>query len=136
MPEIIYKVAERGEGKTRWLVEQAHKELTRGENVVLLTNGAFGYKDFVENYYATFNEICKVDPVEDNTDIPHDCVVLIDNLFLLRKTLDEVNNISYKVKRMYITVEGILSTEFENEPDKTAEYQQISIFDNVEGDNI
>ena len=38
MTEFIYKVASRGEGKTKWLLDQAKKELDAGENVVLLNN--------------------------------------------------------------------------------------------------
>ena len=35
MTEFIYKVASRGEGKTKWLLNQAKKELDAGEKELL-----------------------------------------------------------------------------------------------------
>ena len=131
MTEFIYKVAPRGEGKTKWLLNQAKNELDAGEKVVLLTNEAnrgLEYKIFAEKYFGTFHEVCKVDTVNHIHQIPHDGIVLIDNLFMLDMHMNAVTYLIGQCKRVYITLDGKLAP---SEQRKTVDPNQLSIFDTM-----
>lgn len=129
MTEFIYKVASRGEGKTKWLLNQAKKELDNGELVVLLTNEAnrgLEYKIFAEKYFGTFHEVCKVDTVNHIHQIPHDGVVLIDNLFMLDMHMNAITYLNGQCKKVYITLDGKLAPA---EQRQEVDPNQLSIFD-------
>lgn len=112
MAEIIYKIAGRGEGKTKWLVHKAKYELDNDNNVVLLTTDADGrkYKKFVDNYFSEFRQICRVGIVTDLHSLESDSVVLIDNLFELDLHMNAMSYIADVAKRVYITAEGKVKT--------------------------
>ena len=131
MTEFIYKVAPRGEGKTKWLLNQAKNELDAGEKVVLLANEAnkgLEYKIFAEKYFGTFHEVCKVDTVNHIHQIPHDGIVLIDSLFMLDMHMNAVTYLIGQCKRVYITLDGKLAP---SEQRKTVDPNQLSIFDTM-----
>ena len=129
MTEFIYKVASRGEGKTKWLLNQAKKELDAGENVIFFNNEknqGLEYKCFVEKYFATFHEICRVESACHVNHIPHDSIILIDNLLMLDMHMNVINYLNGQCKRVYITLDGKLApTESRNEVDPN----QLRIFD-------
>lgn len=129
MTEFIYKVASRGEGKTKWLLNQAKNELDGGETVILFNNEknrGVEYRSFVEKYFVTFHEVCKVNSACHIHSIPHDAVVLIDNLLMLDMHMNVINYLNGQCKKVYITLDGKLAeevTDCDTHPD------QISIFD-------
>ena len=129
MTEFIYKVASRGEGKTKWLLNQAKKELDAGETVIFFNNeknqGLF-YKCFVEKYFVTFHEICKVESACHVRQIPHDSVILIDNLLMLDMHMNVINYLNGHCKKVYITIDGKLAP---SEPRSEVDPNQLSIFD-------
>lgn len=129
MTEFIYKVASRGEGKTKWLLNQAKKELDAGETVIFFNNEKnqrLEYKCFVEKYFVTFHEICKVESACHVHNIPHDAVILIDNLLMLDMHMNVINYLNEQCKKVYITIDGKLApSESRNKVDTN----QLSIFD-------
>lgn len=129
MTEFIYKVASRGEGKTKWLLNQAKKELDAGETVVLFNNEknrGLEYKWFVEKYFVTFHEVCKVESACHVHNIPHDAVILIDNLLMLDMHMNVINYLNGQCKKVYITLDGKLAP---SEPRNEVVSNQLSIFD-------
>lgn len=129
MTEFIYKVASRGEGKTKWLLNQAKKELDAGETVVLFNNEknrGLEYKRFVEKYFVTFHEVCRVESACHVPDIPHDAVILIDNLLMLDMHMNVINYLNGQCKKVYITLDGKLAP---SEPRNEVDPNQLSIFD-------
>lgn len=129
MTEFIYKVASRGEGKTKWLLNQAKKELDAGETVIFFNNEknqGLEYKCFVEKYFVTFHEICKVESACHVHHIPHDSVILIDNLLMLDMHMNVINYLNGQCKKVYITLDGKLAP---SEPRNEVDPNQLSIFD-------
>ena len=136
MTEFIYKVAPQGEGKTRWLVEQAKNEIDSGELVVLLTNesnSGVQYKKFIENYFVHHHEVCKVNNLSHLSEIPTNSIVLIDDLFKLVEFRIGGFEVLNNCKRVYITLNGTTTPPDFNTKDDC----QLSIFDIMrEGDSI
>lgn len=129
MNNIIYKVALPGEGKTRWLLEQAKRECDNDEHVVLITNGNFidrEYRSFSEDYVDLYKEVCPVQPVNKMHDIEEGSVVLIDDLFHLDIHMIGLRALQHKAKRVYITVDGVLDLPW------LKDNNQITIFEEIE----
>lgn len=130
MAEYIYKVAPRGGGKTRWLLEQAHVESELENPVCLLVNddptGSREYQKFVEKYFSIYHEICKVIVAEHITSVPKNSVVLIDNPLNLNKHIQSHIALEERATRIYVAVDGVDSETYEiKQPDSN----QLSIFD-------
>lgn len=129
MTEFIYKVASRGEGKTKWLLNQAKRELDAGETVVLFNNEknrGLEYKCFMEKYFVTFHEVCKVESACHVHNIPHDAVILIDNLLMLDMHMNVINYLNGQCKKVYITLDGKLAP---SEQRTSVDPNQLNIFD-------
>ena len=129
MTEFTYKVASRGEGKTKLILNQAKKELDAGETVIYFNNEknqGLEYKCFVEKYFVTFHEICKVESACHVHHIPHDSVILIDNLLMLDMHMNVINYLNGQCKKVYITLDGKLAPP---EPRNEVDPNQLSIFD-------
>lgn len=129
MNNIIYKVALPGEGKTRWLLEQAKRECDNDEHVVLITNGNFidrEYRSFSEDYVDLYKEVCLVQPVNKMHDIEEGSVVLIDDLFHLDIHMIGLRALQHKAKRVYITVDGVLDLPW------LKDNNQLTIFEEIE----
>ena len=104
---IFFKVLPAGEGKTRWLVEKAFKEVSNGNRVVFLSSDYAEYEKFVLYYRTLFAMYCPVAHVEDTAAVLNDSVVLVDNL--IKKMHDKAINLAElkeKSKAIFVTVEG------------------------------
>lgn len=103
MNDITFKIANRGLGKTRWLLEKAHQH--RDEPVKFYSETTYEYSLFCEKYFSLYNEICKVEHL-DIENLTSEDIVLIDDLFSLSYTKININNIKKIAKKLYITLEG------------------------------
>lgn len=142
--EFIYKVAPKGGGKTRWLAERALNEHLERNTICYLTNGNYTYRKFMELFFANYNTLATIHPVDTIAEIPHDAVVLIDDL--LNNTswqLDEIRSLNGLAKKVYITVDGTPweiphecackdKCHSKKEPEVQNDYEQLTIFDNYE----
>ena len=139
--EFIYKVAPRGGGKTRWLADRALSEHLAGNNICYLTNGNFSYRKFMELFFANYNTLATIHPVDIIEEIPIDSIVLIDDLLSYDISAQELNTLKGRAKKVYITLDGTVyevphecnckgkcHSKDNNEPD----FEQLTIFDNYE----
>lgn len=117
MNELVIKVARKGEGKTKWLLNIAHDYRNQDNPIFLYTDSEHEYSRFCEKYFSNFASICKVKQF-DIHEISADSIVLIDDV--LNKNVN-VRQIQEKCKNIYITIEG--STKYE----APLEYEQLSI---------
>lgn len=110
--EIIYKVAPRGGGKTKWLAERALVEQAEGNEIYLLTRDnhseydSLQFRRFMELFYANFNKLAPIHPIDDITYATEGSIVLIDDLLTYNLVANMVNTVRGKVKKIYIAVEG------------------------------
>lgn len=131
MAKYIYKVAEPGMGKTKWLMQQAINEQARGNHVVLLTAdspaGSAQYQKFVEGFFARYQSICRVDRAEHITYVQEDDIVLIDDFMQLSTHLNAFGLLDQRAQRIYVTVNGVTAEEWDARdiPDPN----QLSLFD-------
>lgn len=109
MNNIVCKVAPKGEGKTKWLLNIAKECSDKNETVYLATSSVYQYTRFCEKYFALFNTVCPVIYYEDDTD--KDSVVLIDNLVESGVNMNNIALIKNTCKTIYITVEGVLAND-------------------------
>lgn len=85
MAKIVYKVAPRCGGKTKWLCCRANEELENKNTVFYFTNEErmIHFKSFKEKYEYFFGESCNIDAITNIDDIPKDVMyksaILIDN---------------------------------------------------------
>lgn len=103
MNDITFKIANRGEGKTRWLLEKAHE--LKGESVKFYSDTTQEYLLFCEKYLNFYNEICRVEHL-DIEKLTSEDIVLIDDLFSISDTKININHIKNVAKKLYITLEG------------------------------
>ena len=103
MSKITFKIANRGEGKTRWLLEKAHE--LRGESLKFYSATTQEYVLFCEKYLNFYNEICRVEHL-DIEKLTSDDIVLIDDLFSISDATININYIKNVAKKLYITLEG------------------------------
>lgn len=105
MKDITFKIAKKGEGKTKWLLEIAHK-YDGLRKIYLYTGDATEYRKFCEKYFSTYSEIC---PVERLTafKLTDKDVVLVDNLFNHDSAIGDFTFIQRNCYKMFITLEGI-----------------------------
>ena len=104
MNEITFKVAPKGEGKTKWLLELAYKYAGL-RKIYLYTNDDNEYRKFCEKYFSTYNQIC---PVERLTafKVTDNDVVLVDNLFTKDSSISDFTFIQRNCYKLFITLEG------------------------------
>jgi hypothetical protein len=107
---IVFKVLPAGEGKTRWLVEQAFNAINNGNKVVFLTTNTTEFEKFVMYYRTLFATYCPVLHITKPEDVPQESVVLIDELVvkLSQEQLD-LTILKEKCKSIFVTVEGTLA---------------------------
>ena len=126
MDKLIVKVARKGEGKTKWLLEVANKYQTEGRSVYLYTNNTKDYERFCEKYFTTYSSICKVnkftfyEPIKES-------VILIDNLLSHDLNMSTLNSICNECYQIFITIDGSSDAELYNSP--IEKFEQLSIFD-------
>lgn len=130
--EFIWKIAPRGEGKTKWLVERAHEEVQEGNRVFLLTHDASRFTKFVEHYYENTHEICRVQLALSLSDLEADSVVLVDNLLKQNITASDIGRLEGFFKKVYITAMGKQYRAYNTTDD---EWEQLTIFTMAEAVN-
>lgn len=123
MDNIIYKVAQRGEGKTKWLVEQAKNELDSGELVLYLSPYSRNYTLFLNYYTSVFKEVCKIEHIKDINNVPEGSVVLVDELIDLHEHMLSIKSMLHRVKYAYVTIDGRSTAPLKTDP------LQLNMFD-------
>lgn len=126
MKDITFKVAPAGTGKTKWLLEAAHK-YSRHHKIYLVTNSSQEYSKFCDKYFALFQEVCPVNRYDFGIADPN-AVILIDNIFSQNNAVSNVEFMQRNCYKMFITVEGNTS-EIGNPYPEEELYQQLSLFD-------
>lgn len=105
MSNITIKVAGPGEGKTKWLLEQAHTYSVTNDVLFVATDENEYYR-FCEKYFATYNQICPVQRFHVDVLKPTS-VVLVDEL--LQKHGVDVLAIQHNCSKVLVTIEGDLA---------------------------
>lgn len=104
MNDVMFHVARRGEGKTRWLLDKAHE--LKEYPVKLYCQTSQEYSLFCEKYFSLYKEICPVEYLNSHEDVLPSDIVLIDDLITLSSSLVNIRHIKNNCYRMYVTVEG------------------------------
>lgn len=104
MNEITFKIAKKGEGKTKWLLDIANKYADK-HRIYLYTVNDNEYHKFCEKYFSVYNSIC---PVERLTafKLTENDVVLVDNLFNQDSSISDFTFIQRNSYKVFITLEG------------------------------
>lgn len=104
---IYFKVLPAGEGKTRWLVEKAFKEINNGKKVVFLSKNSTEFEKFSMYYRTLFAMYCPVIHASTSENVPEESIVLIDELAIkLTKENINLNLLKAKCSAIFVTVEG------------------------------
>ena len=104
--KLVYKIASRGEGKTRWLLEKAEEESRNGNQVYLATKNPLEYRRFVEKFFSLYQRVCTTHQLTSASMMTGgNCVVLIDEL-LTSDVLSEIDAIIAKSSKVYVTLNG------------------------------
>ena len=135
----IYKVAPRGEGKTKWLIHNAYDEIHSLDDdpnsiqtyVYLIVKDANEAQHFSEMYFSLYNEVCKVNFVVGSNliSVPYGSIILIDNLLLHTMNTRDLHLLIARCKKAYITIEGVYG--FTNTQVRTVDLQQINMLDEL-----
>lgn len=109
--EIIWKIAPRGGGKTKWLAKKALLEQDAGNEIYLYTGNNYPiydlqYRKFMELFYANFERIATIHATSSLNTIPEGSVVLFDDILHYPFNPAEIPQLIGKVKKIYITAEG------------------------------
>lgn len=107
MNEITFKVAKKGEGKTKWLLDIANK-YSNSNQVYLYTNDDTVYSRFCEKYFTIYNKVCPVMRLTSFDNIQNS-VVLVDNLFSQNSSISDFTFIQRSCYKLFITLEGELA---------------------------
>lgn len=110
MNQITFKVASKGEGKTKWLLNIAKQYSDENRKVYLLTDKGHEFSRFCEKYCNLFSEVCHVERLID-TCVTNEDVVLIDDIFTQNIPTSCIDDISRNCYKMFITVDGALDAE-------------------------
>jgi hypothetical protein len=106
MVDIKFKVLPAGEGKTRWLVNQAFNECSKGNSVYLLTDNDEEYQKFMLRYRTEYSMYCPVKMVANSDEIK-DGVILIDNFVeKIEKGILNVSTIQSVASDVFATISG------------------------------
>lgn len=113
MNELSVKVASKGEGKTKWLLQIANSNIENDKVVWLYTNTEKEYNTFCEKYFKLYNTVCLVKHLtsEDVSLVANNEVVLIDNIFNHNYCNKDVIYLQKNCHKVYITVEGTSKVE-------------------------
>lgn len=106
MNPITVKVAPKGEGKTKWLLEVAKKYQDESRPVYLFTTDEYTYVRFCNKYFATYSEACKV-KIYEVTDSLENSIVLIDDVMHQGIDSNIIINMQKSCYKMFVTFEGI-----------------------------
>lgn len=131
MTDIVFKVAPKGEGKTKWLLELAKRYSTE-RKVYLCTQDEVQYVRFCEKYFNLYNEICRVERLT-SLNICSEDIVLMDNLLEQSLAINDITFIQRNCYRLFITIEG-LTNFIEHRNNWNIFYEQLSI--DMEGDTM
>lgn len=126
---FVYKVAPRGEGKTRWLLDASLNLSEGGKQIFLATTNTFEYARFVDKFFSLFNKVCPVQHTTDFKNVTQDSVVLIDDLLSSGIDLNEVIELQYKCSNVYITLEGTIGRKKRGDTRgvSTEPYEQLTM---------
>lgn len=135
MSKITYCVKPRGEGKTRWLVEQAANEHENERNI-WYAGTSESYEHFCETYLSLIGKVCPVLFLEMAEEIERDDVVVIDNGMSYTNLGEVVEALEPFVYKLYITLEGNLASEYyeycsEKNSDSEDNLVQLTIEDGI-----
>ena len=106
MNTVIFKVAAKGEGKTKWLLDIANKFSEKGRPVLLYTDDAHEFEKFCNKYFSLYGEVCPVKRM-DASNMSVSAVVLVDNLFNHDSSVADFTYIQRNCYKMFVTVEGV-----------------------------
>lgn len=104
MNDITFKVAKKGEGKTRWLLDIVNK-YAGNNKIYLYTDDEVVYRRFCEKYFSTYSKVCPVMLLTSFDDI-QDSIVLVDNLFTQDSSISDFTFIQRNCYKLFITLEG------------------------------
>lgn len=104
MNNVTFKIAKKGEGKTRWLLELAYKYAGQ-RKIYLYTTDTTEYHKFCEKYFSLYNQICPVELLTEPDETEQD-VVLVDNLFKCDSNTSNFTHIQKHCYKLFITLEG------------------------------
>lgn len=110
MKEIVFKVASRGEGKTKWLLDVANELSTNSCKQYIFTDSDESYRRFCEKYFNKFNKICPVERLTDQ-EVTSSDYILIDNLFDIPLTTMFIKDLQNSCAQMFVTIEGNCSVD-------------------------
>ena len=94
----------------------------------------------MELFFANYNTLATIHPVDIIEEIPVDSIVLIDDLLSYDISAQELNALKGRAKKVYITLDGtVYEVPYEckchstvNSENKQFDYEQLTIFDNYE----
>ena len=110
MNDITFKIARKGEGKTKWLIEVAHRCYKEfNDTVYLFTEDDNSYVRFCEKYFKTYFEVCPVQKLPPFVD-PTNSIILVDNLLECNCQTNNFKFMQRNCKKMYVTLEGMEDT--------------------------
>ena len=126
MTNVTFKVAPKGEGKTKWLLSIAYK-YSRQHKIYFIPKNSAEFVKFCDKYFATYHEICPVYRY-DGCENTENTVVLVDNLLEHNLTTNTLEFIRKNCYKMFISVEGTTREDDSADP-YTPEYEQLTLFD-------
>ena len=124
MSKMICKVALRGEGKTKWLLDVAHRYSDSAFPVYFFTTKEGHYRKFCEKYFRAFQSICTVEEFNIENFVGNE-IVLVDDLMSLDVDMKRLSEIRDNCYIMYATIEGT------TESITIIDTDQLTIFDTI-----
>ena len=106
MNPIVVKVAPKGEGKTKWLLNIAKKYLQDDIPVYFVTSNEREYVNFCRKYFVMFSQACRVRFYETG-DALEGAIVLIDDVMHQNIDSDVITSIQKSCHKMFVTFEGV-----------------------------
>ena len=113
MNDITFKIARKGEEKTRWLLDVAKYYVNNRRRVFLFTDDEQEYARFCEKYFKMFSEVCEVQRLT-SFQLTSDDVVLVDDLFSHCTSIGDFNFMKRNCYKMFVTLEGTDTFETED----------------------
>lgn len=124
MSKMICKVALRGEGKTKWLLDVAHRYSDSAFPVYFFTTKEDQYRKFCEKYFRAFQSICTVEEFNIENFVGNE-IILVDDLMSLDIDMKKLSGIKENCYKMYATIEGT------TEADIVTDTDQLTISDTI-----
>lgn len=104
MNNITFKIAKKGEGKTKWLLDIANK-YSSSNKVYLYTDDEREYREFCEKYFKMYSNICPVRKLT-NVDSLEGSIVLVDNMLNQDSATSDFTFIQRNCYKLFVTLEG------------------------------